>query len=194
MNEENKKTQEEIVSDAKKEVLSPSTQGISMNDSELKETLKKSDEPAVKFATKMVDGKKVRIKTKKMVRELWKLFCDTYEEDFKAYMGYGKDEIKKVGVEKFFDFTDWCSEDDIKKFKQDTLKIVVCPVCKKEYAVFPSEYGICKKCLKKYDTEKLELYLSSLKDEGQILDMLTLFAFDKEVRNTFLIDTKGKKK
>lgn len=175
---ESKKALAEHVAEVKKETKENKT---------LK-TLKtlKHSEKKVPLPTVTRNGRKVRVKPKKLVRQLWNLFLEKYEPEFQEYMGYGKEEIKRIGVATFFDFWDWTNEEEMSHYKEDTLKVVVCPECGRHFSVFPSEYGICSRCLKKYDVKRLEAYLSTLSNEGKILDMLTLFAFDKEVRDTFL--------
>ena len=172
---ESKKALAEHVAEVKKETRENKTS----------KTLKHS-EKKVPLPTVVRNGRKVRVKPKKLIRQLWNLFLEKYEPEFQKYMGYGKEEIKKIGVATFFDFWDWTNEEEMSRYKEDILKVVVCPECGRHFSVFPSEYGICAQCLKKYDVKRLEAYLSTLSDEGKILDMLTLFAFDKEVRSTFL--------
>ncbi len=130
-----------------------------------------------------VDGKKIRKRSHDDVERLWSIFKKNTAEQFKAYMGYGVEEIEKIGIEKFLEAQDWYYDTDINSYKRDIDKVVICPVCKNEFCLFPTEYGVCNNCQKDYDMNRFESSLSSI-SPGSIMDVLTLFAFDEDVRNS----------
>lgn len=116
------------------------------------------------------------------IEQLWKFFKDNVAEQFEEYMGYGIEDIERIGVKKLFAIYDWHSEQDIMSYKEDVLKIVICPECKNDFGVWPSEYGLCADCTPKFNAEKLSEDVDS--SDGNI-DMATLFLIDQEIRDVF---------
>ena len=151
----------------------------------LQKSLKKREEDNVKLAD---DGSTI-IHDRKFNEYyiLWDAFVRTEEPEFQKNMGYGKDEIEKIGIFKFIDAMDWKTASDISKWKTDKFHIVICPHCKDEFAVFEN-YGLCHNCRPLFDLEKLQDVIVAVNNEnpGFLLQQIASFVFDEEVRNMYL--------
>lgn len=148
--------------------------------------------------TILKNGKKIRKRTPERSAALWKLFQDKYADDFKDYMGYGVEDIERIGIEEFLDAMDWYYDSDLEttdkesgkaipSYESDSNKVLVCSVCHNAFATFPLEYGICPNCLEHFDKKKMEeeIQHQALSSPNDLLGFFTLIAFDEEVRETF---------
>jgi len=145
-------------------------------------------EKVLKFSPvqyKYVNGNKLIRREKKDYDRLWRHFTKHEAKEYEEYTGYSIEDIKKVGIRKFIDANDWFYNSDIKKYKTDINKVVICPECKKEFATFPDGLGLCTKCIEMFDLDKFDAAVASTDTDIGKMDMTVLFAFDAEVRNTF---------
>lgn len=129
---------------------------------------------------------KLRVRTLEDYERLWNRFVQDYKDDYESYIGTKVEDIERIGVQKFIDVNDWYFDEEIPQYRTDIHKIIVCRECGDEFAVFPRDYGLCQECMKKFNIEALEGYLASLNDEIRQMDFITLFAFDKQIKDMFL--------
>lgn len=121
---------------------------------------------------------------------LWNEFLEKYEAEFKAYLGYGKEEIEKIGINEFFDTIGWESPEHLKSFKTDKMHIIPCIECGNRFAVFEDGYGLCNECQKKYDLDEFSKFYSSIADEEGLKaanDLVSGFFASPEYRKLFAI-------
>lgn len=121
---------------------------------------------------------------------LWEVFLKIYEPDFKEYLGYGKEEIEKIGIDKFFEFMGWKTEEDLNSYRTDKLHAIPCVECKEEFAVFEMNYGLCDKCQKGYNLEEFAQFTNSIRSEqGEkaVTDILGAFYSSEEYRDCFKV-------
>ena len=122
--------------------------------------------------------------------DLWKIFLEKYEPEFKNYLGYGKDEIEKIGTDKFFDVMGWTSEEDFESYKTDMLHVIPCLQCKEDFAIFETNYGLCDKCQEGYNLDEFAAFTDSIRSEqGEkaVNDILGAFYSSEEYRDCFKI-------
>lgn len=122
--------------------------------------------------------------------ELWNEFLEKYEPEFKAYLGYGKDEIKRIGIDSFFKAIGWTKPEQLSSFKTDRMHIIPCIECGKEFAVFEDNYGLCDKCKDKYDLEEFSnFYRKILESDGVKAgnDLISGFFASPDYRKTFAV-------
>ena len=130
---------------------------------------------------------------------LWKEFVENHEPDFKKMLGYGKEEIEAVGVDKFFDFMGWTKEEDFTSFYSDRLHAVPCIECKKEFAIYEEDLGLCESCQSNYDIDSVFSYGAAIAQESGTDVTKTsnaicaAFYMDKSFRDTFRTDIPGEK-
>lgn len=113
----------------------------------------------------------------KKQKEIWDEFKTRYSNDFEDYMGYGVEEIERIGINKFLTAMDWRSIDDVPKYKTDAIKVIPCCDCGNEFATYQLDYGLCDKCKPKYDLESFENALGAAEkeNEGSSYDLIVLF-------------------
>lgn len=113
----------------------------------------------------------------KKQKEIWDEFKTHYSNDFEDYMGYGVEEIERIGIDKFLTAMDWRSIDDVPKYKTDAIKVILCCDCGNEFATYQLDYGLCDKCKPKYDLESFEKALKAAEkeNEGSSYDLIVLF-------------------
>lgn len=95
---------------------------------------------------------------------LWNEFLEKYEAEFKAYLGYGKSEIEKIGINDFFDMIGWDNPNQLNSFKTDRLHIVPCIECGNKFAIFEDGYGLCEECQQKYDLDDFSKFYNNIAD------------------------------
>lgn len=118
---------------------------------------------------------------------LWKEFLKQ-EQEFKDYMGYGKEEIEKIGIEEFIDFMGWDTVEDIPKYKTDRIKAIPCCHCGSHITTFQLDMGLCKECKKKYNIKLLNEQIESCNDFQQEFFIVTSFVYFKDFRSIYLLD------
>ena len=159
-------------------------------------------EPAIEIVEK--DGTKLHKRISEDYQNIWESFLMNTEADFKKYMGYGKEEIEKIGIVKFIDAYDWRNAADVFSWKTDKIHIIICAHCKNEFVPLELQLGLCKECQELYDLEKLENVIRGTSEDAAFsiiqanghkipsnipnmsLQCLGLFISDPEVRTKFL--------
>lgn len=155
-----------------------------------KEVLKESNELLKNVSLETVNKKlKKKPKEEKDFDKVWKFFSENeYAKEFKSYMGYGVEEIEKVGVEKFLKAVDW-SIDNVKnhQWTRDAVKVLICGECKNEFTTFQLDYGLCDNCKPKFDIARFEKSLSALEKKipGSSEQEIMLFTFFEEYRECY---------
>lgn len=149
-----------------------------------------------------INGVKTRKRTKEQIDELWRIFKEKYAEDYEKFMGYGIKEIEKIGYDKFINFWDVSSEEEM-NFRKDTIRIIPCIHCRKEFATYQIDFGLCHKCSKDYDLEKFGSMCeaSDKINPGSSYDLIASFvylglneffykktSFDKKVEQVVVLD------
>lgn len=126
------------------------------------------------------------------IKEAWNDFLKYGSNDFETYMGYGPKEIQNIdnGISKFIKAMDWNSLSDIinKKWRTDTLKVVLCSDCSNDFTTFNMDYGLCKECKKNYKLDEFEQSLAELQERNEqelITDSMVNFVFYKEFRKFY---------
>ena len=79
------------------------------------------------------------------------------DKEFRDIYGYGYNEVKKIGIEKFAKKMGWEKAEDMHCY--DTWHVVICPECKKDFGVFedPKSHGLCDECIKFFDVSNLDI-------------------------------------
>lgn len=134
--------------------------------------------------------KKKKALKKNNITEIFEAFLKV-EPQFKAYLGYGKEEIEEIGVCKFIKTMGWTRVDQVNSWKTDTLHIVPCNVCGKEFAIQETDFGICEKCKKDYDMVKLDIFMRNARYSG---DQETWLAANTAIRDRIFLDGHFKNK
>ena len=125
-----------------------------------------------------INGAKTRVRTKEEIDKLWNIFKEKYADEFEKFMGYGIKEIEKIGHDKFINFWDVSSEEEM-DFKKDVIRIIPCRHCSKEFATYQLDYGLCDKCKKLYDLEKFKDMCRASDEEnpGSSYDLIAAFVY-----------------
>ena len=114
-------------------------------------------------------------------------------DEFKQYMGYGEEEISKIGHDKFVEKMGWTNEGQVLSWKTDRAHIVPCVDCGDEFAIFEMDFGLCDNCKAKYDLIKMQTFLEasfSAGDTEKYLLDVAMVTQNKEVRSNFLKEAK----
>lgn len=159
---------------------------ISEKEKELVENANKKISLISKAKTIKLDGIVTRKRTKKSYSNIWKIFL-SIEPEFKAYMGYGKEEIEAIGINKFIDFMDWSEEEDILKYKSDRVKAIPCIHCGKNMTTFQLDMGLCEHCKPLYYVDKLTKIMAEEDkiNPGASFGVITAFIYVKEFRDMY---------
>lgn len=110
-------------------------------------------------------------------------------DEFKDFMGYGEEEISRIGYGKFIEKMGWTNESQVLSWKTDRAHIVPCVECNEDFAVFEMDFGLCDKCKQKYDLTKMQIFLEASFNAGDMNKYLLDVAMvtqNKEVRENFL--------
>lgn len=140
-----------------------------------------------KDKVKKIDGIVTKERTDEDYNLIWNYFYDYYRQSFESYMGYGVNEIQKIGVNKFIDYIDWRCTEDVDNYKNDRIKVIPCVHCKSEFTTFQMDLGLCEKCKDKYKLEKFDdmCAASEEKDPGSSAGLVMLFTYFEDFRNMF---------
>lgn len=82
-----------------------------------------------------------------------------HAKEFEERMGYGLEDIERIGVDKFIKSMDWTRREQVLSWKTDKAHIIPCIECNSEFAVFEIDFGLCKECQKKYDLREIQKFL-----------------------------------
>ena len=121
--------------------------------------------------------------------KLWNVFLEKYEPDFKEYMGYGKEEIESIGIDRFFERMGWDDESQLLSYKTDRMHIMPCIDCKKDFGIFEKDFGLCENCMEKYDLTEFEKYresISATENHNYGRYITQLFVLSEAFRRSFL--------
>lgn len=123
--------------------------------------------------------------------EVWAEFTkEEYADDFKAYMGYGIDEILKIGKEKFLKAVDW-SIKHVKNYqwRKDAVKVIICGECKNEFTTYQMDFGLCDTCKKEFDMERFYSSLEAMEkaNPGSSPAEAMMFTFYEDYRECYRI-------
>lgn len=142
------------------------------------------------------DYKRAKIKkaNKNNEKQIWKAFLDTEEQDFKKYIGFGKEEIERIGISKFLCAIGFKSTNDIKKWRTDRFHLTICPDCHNDFGIYEL-YSVCNNCIKNYRTKEIDTALTANTQSGYLAaDFYQMFYMSKIVRDSFKINSaEGKK-
>lgn len=124
------------------------------------------------------NGIKTRLRTKEEIDALWNVFKEKHAEEFEKFMGYGIKDIEHIGYDKFINFWDVSSEEEM-DFKKDVVKIIPCIHCKNEFTTYQLDFGLCPKCQKEYNTKKFKemCMISDEADPGSSEALLAAFVY-----------------
>ena len=107
------------------------------------------------------------------------------EPQFKEYLGYGEEEIRKIGICKFIKAMGWTNANQVNSWKTDVLHIVTCQICGKDFAIYETEFAICKECSKGYNMNAISKFMESARYSG---DMETYMAANIALRDRIFLD------
>lgn len=114
-------------------------------------------------------------------------------DEFEKFMGYGKEDITRIGIRKFVEKMGWTCENQVLSWKTDRAHIVPCVECSDDFAIFEMDFGLCNNCKEKYDLIKMQTFLEASFNAGDmdkyLLDV-AMITQDKEVRSNFLKEAK----
>lgn len=125
---------------------------------------------------------------------IWAAFLNV-EPEFKHLMQYGKEEIEAMedGIKKFIDYMDWSKEEQVISFRTDMLQVIPCPHCRNEFGIYSYTLGLCKKCEKSFDFNKVfehaRIYID-LKAEQEAKLLMYNFVKNPAVRELYRKYTK----
>lgn len=127
-------------------------------------------------------------RTNEDYKKIWNSFLENHADGFKNYMGYGKKEIKRIGIKKFIDYMDWRGIEDIYKYITDAVKVIPCTHCRNEFTTFQIDLGLCDKCKSKYDLDKFNDFCvaSDENNPGSSLGLIASFTYFEEFKKLFL--------
>lgn len=137
-----------------------------------------------------IDGIKTKKRTPKEYNEIWDCFVNEYSVDFENHMGYGLKEIESIGYEKFIDFVDWRTKEDIMRYRSDRIKTIPCCHCKNKFTTFQLDFGLCSDCKPLFDLKKFEEVLNSSEkhDPGSSSTIIIAFTFFEEFRKLYQLN------
>ena len=111
-----------------------------------------------------MSGREIAIeKLNNHYQKIWDEFLK-HQDDFKVMHGFGREEIKRIGMKKFINAEGWKDENDVVKFNTDALHIGICPSCNNEFGVSESNFCLCTKCKPSFDLKEM-INLSSVVGE-----------------------------
>ena len=120
---------------------------------------------------------------------IWKAFLDTEEPEFKKAFGFGKKDIRKVGVRRFVKANGWASTEDVVKWRTDKLHVTICPSCKKDFGIMDDSLGLCDKCVNLFDLNSFyEDIKKHAKTDQDIAKSLTYFYCSPRFRDNYRLN------
>lgn len=134
---------------------------------------------------------------KDSVQEIWTAFMKKAEEDnFKDYMGYSIQDIKRIGIKEFISTMGWTSKDEVGSYRTDKIKVIICRNCHKHFTTLQMDYGLCENCKDdfalKYFDRLIEAECGLVSKNGfrgyedSVANMeINYFAYSDEYRNMF---------
>lgn len=120
--------------------------------------------------------------------QIWGAFVDTEAKDFETAMGFGREEIERIGIFKFVDAYDWRNASEVSSWRTDKMHIIICPHCKSEFGIFEN-FGLCHNCRPHYDLEALKNVIVSVNNDypGLVLQQIAQFIYDDDVRKMYYL-------
>ena len=119
-----------------------------------------------------VGNRIIHKRTPEQYQDIWESFlmnCVNVPEsdpyNFEKYMGYGVDDIKRIGIEKFIDAFDWINAAQVNSFRTDIIHIVPCVECDANFAEVEHSFGLCETCQQLYDLDFLEKVIDETAQE-----------------------------
>ncbi|MEG1502385.1 MAG: hypothetical protein RR370_03240 [Synergistaceae bacterium] len=167
--------------DMEKEIALQTADGeivTTISKKEFDEMNKEMSSISIKSELKEEDGIKTRSRNKKSYSKIWDMFLKV-EPEFKAYMGYGKQEIEKIGFKRFIDFMDWSSKEEVYGYRKDRVKAIPCVHCGNHMTTFQIDMGLCEHCKPLYRLDKLSevMALEEKNNPGSSAGTITAFAY-----------------
>ena len=154
-------------------------------------SLRKKNQKAKKLAEKKRQRKYISLNQK-----IWESFLRTEEKEFREAFKFGKEEIEKIGIEKFVKAMGFKNADDVGAWKNYAMHLVICPDCGRDFGIYEF-YSICKSCEKNYDMEKVhKMHTQVVKEnngEANPGEFLYAFYSTKSLRN-FCLNSRSKDK
>ena len=148
----------------------------------------KKQNAKIRRRRQIIEGRKITSKES----ALWKIFLKNEEKDFKELYKFGKEEIERIGVNKFFSIMGFDKKEDLSKWRTDALHICICPDCKNNFGIYEF-YSVCSECEEKYDMSKVKkahtLMVAENKNEANPGEFLFAFMASKQLRNFYLADS-----
>lgn len=143
-----------------------------------------------------LEAKKRRRKYISLNNQIWENFLKTEEKEFREAFKFGKEEIEKIGIEKFIKAMGFKNADDVGAWRNYAMHLVICPDCGKDFGIYEF-YSICSSCEKNYDMEKVhKMHTQIVKannSEANPGEFLYAFYSTKSLRN-FCLNNRSKDK
>ena len=154
-------------------------------------SLRKKNQKAKRLAEKKRQRKYISLS-----QQIWKSFLKTEEKEFREAFKFGKEEIEKIGVEKFIKAMGFKNADDVSAWRTYAMHLVICPDCGKDFGIYEF-YSVCPSCEKNYDMEKVHRMHTQIvkanNEEANPGEFLYAFYSTKSLRS-FCLNSRSKDK
>lgn len=120
------------------------------------------EEEEMKLRFKGVIGKLPNMPTRSMLKSIWATFLENERFDYIVSNNtVDMDQIVKIGFDKFVLTNGWNRSSDVKKWRNNKLRIGVCPHCQDQFVplVFQVNYGLCSGCRPDFSLKSIRKYI-----------------------------------
>ena len=123
--------------------------------------------------------------------KIWEAFENQDEEvlkEFKKFHGYGVEEIKDIGWEKFIKAMGWKNSSQIESWRFDRLHNVICPNCRDDFGILEIQASLCDNCKDSFYYELVEDFDTVFKTQeadAELLSGTAYFVLYEDFRNLF---------
>lgn len=133
------------------------------------------------------------------MRRIFEAFLKTERIDYFKAHSFTVEDIVRIGIDKFVVANGWTQPRDVKTWRNNIVRIGVCPHCKDQFAtlIYEANHGLCRNCVPEYSSEAIQGFLireaqtdAYLEHHASLaVNFYMLFANDKPFRELFLKGT-----
>lgn len=144
------------------------------------------------------DRKQLSVST---LRKIWEEFVQKERYDYiLANNTVTVDDIVNIGIDKFALTNGWTKPSDVKRWRNNKIRIGVCPNCKDQFVplIFQVNYGLCSNCRPEFSFQATKKYIDFVGTTNErykeasnelLMDFFIMFYTDDNFRDLFKKDS-----
>lgn len=133
------------------------------------------------------------------LRRVFNAFLKTERIDYFKAHDFSVEDIVRIGIDKFVVANGWMQPGDAKTWRNNIVRIGVCPHCQDQFAtkIYEANHGLCRSCVPLFSSKAIQGFLikeaqteTYTEDHASLaVNFYMIFSNVKPFRNLFLKDT-----